>query len=81
MTRHAGGLYELRVALADSQQGKQGPQLYNYKELDSINNLNELGSEFSFPEFGHQTYMYLSTQGYHTLEQQSPALLTPGTRI
>lgn len=29
---------------------KMGPQSYNHKELKFINNLNELGREFSTPE-------------------------------
>lgn len=46
MTRNVGGLYELRVAPADSQQGKRGPWLYNHKELNSASNLNKLGGRF-----------------------------------
>lgn len=46
MTRNVGGLYELRVAPADSQQGKWGSWLYNHKELNSASNLNKLGGGF-----------------------------------
>ena len=46
MTSNAGGLYELRVAPADSHQGKWGPWLYNHKEVNSASNVNKPGGGF-----------------------------------
>lgn len=38
-----GGFKGLRVTLVQQLTGNQGPQSYNHKELNSANNLNELG--------------------------------------
>lgn len=37
-----GGLYKLRVGPCRQSAREQGPQLYNRKNVNSANNLNEL---------------------------------------
>lgn len=45
--KNVGGLWKLRTTPFQEPAGRPGPQSYNHIDINSANDLNQLGSKFS----------------------------------